>query len=51
MADIDFEIETSIDFSSIFHIVSNQVGSNCLVEITYQVDDISTLLKYNISFG
>ena len=38
MADMDFEIETSVEFSSIFHIVPSQIGSNCLVEITYQVN-------------
>lgn len=39
MADMDFEIETSVEFSSIFHIVPSQIGSNCLVEITYQIDE------------
>ena len=37
MADMNFEIETSIEFGTICHIVPNQIGPNCVMEIVYQV--------------
>lgn len=39
MADMNFEIETSIDFGAVLYIVPNQIGINCSIEITYQTDE------------